>query len=126
MTKATRKDRPDPKAAAARLLEAVPHLNRAAEVKEVAGGVIVSVPIERPRWLVPPLSWVLPWRSLRRVQLDEAGTAVLTLCDGRRNVEQVIESFAQEHKLSFRESRLAVTQFLQDLLRRGGVALVGT
>ena len=112
--------------AAAKLLSSTPHVNTAATVRSVAAGVIVSVPVRRPGWLVPPISWILPWRPMRRVQLDEAGTAVLALCDGQRNVEQVIESFAQEHKLSFRESQLAVTQFLRDLLRRGIVAMVGT
>ena len=112
--------------AASKLLASVPHVNAKAEVKTVREGVIVSVPVRRPNWLIPPISWVLPWSSHRRVQLDEAGTAVLKLCDGQRNVEQVIETFAQEHKLSFRESQLAVTQFLRELLRRGLIALVGT
>jgi len=112
--------------AASKLLASVPHVNAKAEVKTVREGVIVSVPVRRPNWLIPPISWVLPWSSHRRVQLDEAGTAVLALCDGQRNVEQVIETFAQEHKLSFRESQLAVTQFLRELLRRGIVAMVGT
>ena len=111
--------------AASKLLASVPHVNTKAEVKEVREGVIVSVPVRRPKWLIPPISWVLPWSGHRRVQLDGAGTAVLALCDGQRNVEQVIETFAQEHKLSFRESQLAVTQFLRELLQRGIVALVG-
>ena len=118
-------DRPEPETAPAKLLAAVPHVNTKADIMEVREGVIVSVPVRRPRWLIPPISWVLPWSSHRRVQLDGAGTAVLQLCDGRRNVEQVIETFAREHKLSFRESQLAVTQFLRELLRRGIVALVG-
>ena len=111
--------------AASKLLASVPHVNAKAEVKAVREGVIVSVPVRRPKWLIPPISWVLPWSGHRRVQLDGAGRAVLELCDGRRNVEEVIETFAQEHKLSFRESQLAVTQFLRELLQRGIVALVG-
>ena len=116
----------DRRTAAARLLAAVPHKNDRAEVLQAGEGVVVSIPIRRPKWLVPPISWVLPWRPRRRVQLDAPGSAVLALCDGQRNVEQVIETFAQEHKLSFRESQLAVTQFLRELLKRGIIALVGT
>ena len=111
--------------AAARLLASVPHKNEAAEIRPAGDGVIVSVPIRRPNWLVPPISWILPWGDRRRVQLDAPGSAVLALCDGRRNVEQIIETFAENHKLSFRESQLAVTQFLRELLRRGVVAIVG-
>lgn len=112
--------------AATKLLASVPHVNAKVDVQENPEGAIVSVPIRRPGWLVPPISWVLPWRSHRRIQLDGPGWAVLSLCDGRRNVEQVIETFAQDHKLSFRESQIAVTQFLRELIRRGLIALVGS
>ncbi len=112
--------------AAGRLLAAVPCKNQAADVSPLGDGALVTIPTRRPRWLVPPLSWILPWRPQRRVQLDAPGAAVLALCDGQRNVEQVIETFAREHKLSFRESQLAVTQFLRELLRRGIIAVVGT
>ncbi len=115
----------DRRRAVSRLLSAVPQKNQAAEIARAGEGAVVSVPVRRPRWLIPPVSWVLPWSTHRRVELDGAGTAVLELCDGRRNVEEVIEIFAREHKLGFRESQLAVTQFLRELLRRGIIALVG-
>lgn len=112
--------------AVAQLLSAVPHQNAAMKVETLRRGAMVSVPMRRPRWLVPPVSWVLPWSDHRRVQLDEPGAEVLNLCDGRRAVEEIIETFAQKHKLSFREGQMAVTQFLRELLRRGIVVLAGT
>ena len=111
--------------AVGRLLSAVPCKNAAIKVEPAAGGLLVSVPVRRPGWLVPPISWVLPWSPFRRIALDEPGSEVLNLCDGKRTVEEVVERFAQSHKLSFRESQIAVTQFLRELLRRGVVALVG-
>jgi hypothetical protein len=87
--------------------------------------MVVSVPMRRPRFLVPPLSWILPYSSHRRVELDALGAGVLDLCDGRRSVEAVIEAFAARHKLSFREAQLAVTQFLKQLTHRGLLAIVG-
>jgi len=112
--------------AASKLLASVPMRNEVAEVTPSGEGALVTVPVRRPGWLIPPISWVLPWRSHRRIQLDAPGAEVLGLCDGERNVEQVVESFARAHKLSFRESQLAVTAFLRELLRRGIIALVGT
>lgn len=112
--------------AVSRLLSAVPHKNDAMKIEAAGQGALVSVPLSRPKWLVPPVSWILPWSQHRRVRLDEPGTEVLNLCDGNRTVEEVIERFAQEHKLSFREGQMAVTQFLRELLRRGIVVLVGT
>ena len=111
--------------AALQLLSSVPHQNTAAEVVRTDDGVVVSVPVSRPGWLIPPISWILPWSGYRRVALDAPGSAVLRLCDGQRNVEQIIETFAQEHKLGFREGQLAVSEFLRQLLRRGIIAIVG-
>ena len=106
-------------------LASVPYRNEAMEVEPVGKGLLLSVPVRRPRWLVPPLSWVLPWSGYRRVELDEPGTEVFNLCDGKRSVEEIIETFAENHKLSFREGQVAVTQFLRELLKRGIIALVG-
>ena len=111
---------------AEQLLAAVPHVNQAMELRrQASGSVLVVVPIRRPRWLVPPLSWILPFSSHRTVELDQAGAAVLHKCNGERTVERIIEEFAADHKLSFREAQLPVTQFLRQLTQRGLIAIVG-
>ncbi len=89
------------------------------------GTTLASVPLRRPAWLVPPLSWLMPFSSHRRIELDTVGSAVLDLCDGRRTVERIIEDFARKEKLSFREAQLPVTQFLGQLAERGMMAIVG-
>lgn len=117
---------PEARRAAASLLSSVPHVNAAVERQRQAEGVLVSVPLERPVWLVPPLSWVIPFSGYRRIQLDELGSEVLELCDGRRTAEQIVEAFAAAHKLTFREGQVPVAQYLGELLKRGVLALVGT
>lgn len=107
-------------------LRAVPYLNRVAEFAYLPDGrVIATVPIPKPRYLVPPLSWLLPFSRQRRVELEPVGAAVLKLCDGQRTVEAVIEAFAAGHKLSFREAQLPVTAFVRQLAQRGLLAVVG-
>jgi len=119
------KKKADRRMAVAEFLSAVPHQNTAMKVEPVADGVIVSVPVRRPGWLVPPISWLLRWSDVRRVQLDAAGTETLELVDGRRTVEDIVETFAESHKLSFRESQVAVTAFMRQLVQRGIVVVVG-
>lgn len=110
----------------ANFLRAVPHVNQAIETEHRPdGSLLVSVPIPRPKYLVPPLSWLLPFSPTRRVEMEPVGAGVLGLCDGRRTVEAIIEAFAAGHQLSFREAQLAVTQFLRQLAQRGLVAIVG-
>jgi hypothetical protein len=109
----------------ANFLRAVPHVNQAMEAHHRSdGSALVSVPIPRPKFLVPPLSWILPFSPYRRVELEPVGSGVLRMCDGRRTVEAIVEEFAAGHKLSFREAQLAVTQFLRQLMQRGLVVIV--
>jgi len=121
------RDSKQPTAVTARkLLDAKPFVNSAMTLERLGdGGAVASVPVRRPAYLVPPLSWVLPFSPSRRVRLDAPGAEVLDLCDGKRTIEAIIEKFAADHKLSFRESQLAVTAFLRNLVDRGLVAIVG-
>jgi hypothetical protein len=120
-----RKELPKPHSVA-NFLRAVPHVNQAMEMQRRSNGsTLVSIPMSRPKYLVPPLSWILPFSPYRRVDLEPVGSGVLRMCDGRRTVEAIIEEFAVGHKLSFREAQLAVTQFLRQLMQRGLVVIVG-
>jgi len=112
--------------AAGSFLRAVPCSNQAVEVQPRRnGGILVTVPIRRPKYLVPPISWLLPFSKYRRVELEAAGAEIFRLCDGKRRVEDVIEKFAIDHKLSFREAQLPVGKFLTQLTERGLLAIVG-
>ena len=109
------------------LLDAVPVPNRAVHCDSRLddGGVVLSVPL-RARWYMrPPLTWVLPFSTHRRVALDALGGEVWTACDGARTTECIVESFAERHRLTFHEARLSVMLFLKELVRRGLVVMVG-
>ena len=107
-----------------RTLEAVPIRNSAARLVERGEGELcLAVPVRRPRWMVPPISWVVPLAAERRVRLDRLGCEVWDLCDGRRSVEEMVDAFAARHALSFHEARVAVTGYLRELLRRGLLAV---
>lgn len=111
---------------AAHVLRAVPHVNRSMDLqRRHDGGGLAKVPLRKPQYLVPPLSWILPYSSHRRCQLDRIGIKVLDMCNGRRSVQGIIEQFAAEHKLLFREAQIPVMQFLRQLTDRGIVAIVG-
>ena len=107
-------------------LRAVPYANQDMDLTRKTDGTGTAVvPMAKPRYLVPPISWILPFGRSRRVSLDQVGMSVLDLCDGRRPVEKVIEIFAANNKLTFREAQLPVTLFLRQLTQRGIIAIVG-
>jgi len=106
-----------------RMLEARPLPNAAAEATEEGEGLRLTVPRERPWWMVPPVSWVLSVRLTRGMRLDRVGARVWRLCDGERTVEQVVDAFAGEYNLTFHEARVAVTGYLRQLVQRGALAI---
>ena len=109
------------------LLDTVPVPNRAVNVvRDGDHDFVVTVPLQRPWYMKPPLSWILPFSSLRRVSLDALGREVWQNCDGKRKTERIVEMFAANHQLSFHEARLGVLQFIRDLTRRGLLVMVGT
>lgn len=109
------------------MFKSVPHRNAAmrVEIRE-DGTALVSVPIRRPRYMIPPLSWLLPFSGKRRLELDTLGASVLDMCDGETTVEKMITRFAATHKLSFREAQAPVVQFLKMLTQRGVIAIVSS
>lgn len=105
------------------MLRCIPCQNQAMRMQSEGGGALVTVPLRQTWWARAPLTWVFPVSRERRIQLDAVGSAVLTLCDGRRTVEDVIENVMKEYHLSFQEARVSVMQFMQMLTERGVVAL---
>ncbi|HMP88703.1 MAG TPA: PqqD family protein [Kiritimatiellia bacterium] len=84
---------------------------------------ILKIPTKRPSYLFPPISWVVKPPAYRTLYLDQIGADLWDWCDGRNDVERVIELFAQKHNLTFHESRVSVTTYLKDLLKRGALAV---
>lgn len=99
--------------------------NRAArEVVESNDMVAVYVKNIRPGYMIPPISWIVPFKPERRFALDRIGTYIWTQCDGSRTMEDIIEAFATHHRLTFHEARAAVTQYVQELVKRGVLAMI--
>jgi hypothetical protein len=109
------------------LLSMVPMVNRAVRASRHNRTLILYVPVRKRWWMGPPLSW-LPGVEFRRekgVALDAMGEAVWSACDGDSTVEQIVDRFARQHKLRFHEARLHVMTFMQMLMQRNLIVLVG-
>lgn len=107
------------------MLRAKPVRNAAARVVENREkSVTILVKQKRPSFLIPPLSWIVPFSPERQVTLDELGTRVWKLCDGQSTVEQIVEAFRAPYRLTFHEGRAAVTGYVSRLIQRGVIAIV--
>ncbi len=107
------------------MLRVRPVPNSAARIERTdSKQVKITVKKQRPWFLVPPLSWVIRPRLYRSAVLDRLGTEVWQLCNGQCTVEDVIDTFASAHGLTFHEARVSVTGYLKELVQRGALAMV--
>jgi len=106
------------------LYRAVPIRNEDAKEVTAGNGLVLEVPLKKPEGRWRPVSWFVPFPSRRRIHLDELGVDVLSRCDGRNSVKDIIFSFAARYRLTFHESRLSIMMFLKSLIERGAVAVI--
>jgi hypothetical protein len=61
--------------------------------------------------------------QMKKLQLDELGTSVWDMINGKFSVRQLVERFAKTHRLEAREAEVSVAQFIRELGRRGLIGL---
>jgi hypothetical protein len=96
------------------------------ETQGEGGEVMLSYPVQIKPWIaglrrrlgggekpLPP----------KKLQLDELGTEVWGLIDGRRRVKGIIRIFKEKYKVTDRDAEIAITRFLRDLGKRGLIGL---
>jgi hypothetical protein len=91
-----------------------------------AGVVRVSFPL-RPRPWIAGIARRFGNRPetpvIKRLDLDEMGSAAWRLIDGRRTVAEIIQAFSSEYQLHPREAEVSVTLFIRELGKRGIIGL---
>lgn len=109
-------------------LASVPLRNAAIEVEETDEGELRLVIPLRAAWWAGALSRLFYVPKKRRIVLDEVGRYVWELCDGTRNVRQIIQALAARYKLHRKEAEVSVVAYLRQLARRGiiGIAVLRT
>lgn len=109
---------------AQKMLPMLPVRNASARITRTRrGGMIVEIPLNQATDVKRVIRWAAPKDTNKRIELDAIGARVLDLIDGQKTVEAIIEDFAIENRLSFREAQLPVMQFLYSLIQRGVVSL---
>jgi hypothetical protein len=107
-------------------LTSVPLRNEAIEVERDDHGHVRLVIPRRETWWVRAFSRVFCVPKRRHITLDEVGTYVWELCDGQRNVRQIIQGLCKRYKLHRKEAEVSVVAYLRQLARRGllGIAVL--
>jgi len=116
-----------PSISRAEALNRIPVKNSQISEKRLEGGeIVIHYPITvRPLFagLMKRFGGPEVQTQTKKLQLDELGTAVWDLVDGKRSVRQLVKTFAGMHRLEPREAEVSVTQFMRELGRRGLIAM---
>lgn len=108
------------------LLAAVPVANEAVRERRNGKTLILYTPMRRTWWM-NAMAWLpgVNWRKEKGVALDALGEEVWQSVDGRRSVEAIVERFAEKHRVRFHDARLSVMTFLELLLLRNLIVVIG-
>jgi hypothetical protein len=96
------------------------------EARLETGEVVISYPVSmRPFFagLVKRFGGPEVQIQMKKLQLDELGTSVWDMINGKFSVRQLVERFAKTHRLEAREAEVSVAQFIRELGRRGLIGL---
>lgn len=105
------------------IYNAVPYKNETVVVTKVSQGMVLDIPLRKPKGGWKFLALIMPLSDQHRIFLDRIGSLIYDKLNGQANVEQLIREFALEHRLGLIESRELVVNFLKKLLKRGAVVV---
>lgn len=103
-------------------LKAIPMKNSKAVVlsrDEKLGEIEIRVELVYNGFIMNFLSRLLKPNKYKRYILEGVGKDVYEMIDNKSTFEELIDKFAEEHKLTFIESRALLGQYMQLLTRRG-------
>jgi hypothetical protein len=114
--------RPTPQVDRKQVLRLYPVRNAVVRFEQREDGVyILIVPIQ-PRGVFGWFSRIFKLPREHRIELDEIGSAVWAMCDGKHAVESIVQRLVQQYTLERREAELSLFAFLNTLARRGFIA----
>lgn len=70
-------------------------------------------------WAAKTIERIFPLPENKEMVLDEIGSFVWELCDGKTTVEGIVVALEKKYKLNRKEVEVSVTQYLRTLAQRG-------
>jgi len=70
------------------------------------------------------LSKLFPEPAEKRIQLDEVGSIVWELCDGKKTVKEIVDYLYEKYKLLPREAEVSLSSYLNNLAKRGLIGFI--
>lgn len=104
------------------VLRLYPLRNTVVQYEQSEDGVCTLIVPLKPRGLFGWFSRIFKLPREHRIELDEIGSTVWSLCDGRHTVDAIALRLTQQYKLERREAEYSLFAFLNTLSQRGFIA----
>lgn len=78
------------------------------------GEVVITIP-RQTGWKVKLLTLLFHIPKKKLISLDEIGSDVWALCDGKNSVERILRTFGERHKLNAKEAEVSLLSYLRTL-----------
>lgn len=102
-----------------RMLSAIPIHTPAVNSKILDDGRVAFTVPRRNSLLSRIIMSLLAIPREKEVILDEIGTFVWSLCNGRNSVADIARHLQEKYKLTRKEAQVSVLQFIQTLMKKG-------
>jgi hypothetical protein len=100
------------------MLNSRPARNEAVEWERNDDGEVRITVMRQETWKIRLLSKLFYIPRKRSITLDEVGTEVWQMCNGRTSVGQMIEALSVTHKLNRKEAEVSLLEYLKILAQR--------
>lgn len=97
------------------MLNSRPARNESLEWEKVESGEIKIQIVRQDSWKIRMLSKVFYIPKERNITLDEVGSEVWVMCNGRTSVGQMIESLSGKYQLNRKEAEVSLLAYLKTL-----------
>ena len=113
-----------PKLSRAAMLASRPTRNDSLRWEQSDEGEVRVIVERQETWKVKLLSKVFYIPKERKITLDEVGTEVWQMCNGRNSVGQMIDLLSEKYQLNRKEAEVSLLQYLKTLGQKRFVGFV--
>ena len=106
------------------MLNSRPARNELLEWEKTDSGEARITVVRQETWKVRMLSKLFYVPRERKITLDEVGSEVWQMCDGRTTVAQMIDALREKYKLDRKEAEVSLLSYLKTLGQKRFVGFV--
>ena len=106
------------------MLSSRPARNEALDWEKTDDGEVQITVIRQRNWKIRLLSKIFYIPKKRKITLDELGTEVWSLCDGKTAVAEMIEALSKKYQLNRKEAEISLLTYLKTLGQKRFIGFV--